>query len=141
MKLILIIFYSFFAFFSDIPDFYVLYSILPVFTLLDEKKTCQTPEDSQLDIKDISKVSAVIVYNNADTDKSQILLDNKGKTGVYMWTHIETGKIYVGSAIDLSKRLSLYFIVSWLKQKNYYISRALLHHTHSAFFFIDSKVY
>jgi group I intron endonuclease len=75
----------------------------------------------------------VIIYHNADSEKNKILLDNKGKAGVYMWTHIETGRIYVGSAIDLSKRLSLYFSVSSLKKDNYYICRALLHHTHSAF--------
>jgi len=33
-----------------------------------------------------------IVYNNADTDKLRILTDNKSKAGIYLWTHIESGK-------------------------------------------------
>jgi hypothetical protein len=40
----------------------------------------------------------VIIYNNADIDRLKILSDNKGKTGIYQWTHNESGKIYVGSA-------------------------------------------
>jgi len=75
----------------------------------------------------------IIIYNNAETDKSKILKDNKGKAGIYMWTHKETGKIYVGSAIDLSKRLLNYFAVSWLILKDYYICRALFNYTYSAF--------
>lgn len=31
-------------------------------------------------------------YLNADTDKLQILKDNKGKAGVYLFTHKESGK-------------------------------------------------
>jgi len=75
----------------------------------------------------------VIVYNNVDTDKSKILFDNKGKSGIYLWTHKETGKIYVGSAVDLSNRLSKYFSPLDLKRIDNYISRALLHHTYSTF--------
>jgi len=52
----------------------------------------------------------VIIYNNAETDKLRILTDNKGKAGIYMWTHIESGKIYIGSAFDLYKRISQYFL-------------------------------
>src|SRR5690349_16541872 len=48
---------------------------------------------------------AVIIYSNAETDKLQILKDNKGKAGIYQWTHIESGKTYIGSAVDLSRRL------------------------------------
>lgn len=44
-----------------------------------------------------------------------------------------SGKNYVGSAIDLSKRLKCYFSSSELKRVDNYISKALLHHTHSAF--------
>jgi hypothetical protein len=36
-----------------------------------------------------------IVYPNADMDKSSILSDNKGKAGIYQWTHILSGKKYV----------------------------------------------
>jgi len=75
----------------------------------------------------------VIIYNNAETDRLQILSDNKNKTGIYLWTNKKSGKNYVGSAVDLSKRLNDYYSPLYLKRANNYISRALLHHTHSAF--------
>lgn len=76
----------------------------------------------------------VIVYNNVDIHKSKILKDNKGKAGIYLWTHLESGKIYVGSAVDLSKRLKDYFSKSHLERsKTMYINNALLHHGYSAF--------
>ena len=34
----------------------------------------------------------VIIYNNVETDKLQILKDNKGLADIYMWTHIDSGK-------------------------------------------------
>lgn len=47
----------------------------------------------------------VLYYPNAETYKSVILNDNKGKPGIHRWTHISSGKIYIGSAINISKRL------------------------------------
>lgn len=76
------------------------------------------------------------IYNNADSDKSRILTDLKGKAGIFMWTHIETGTIYIGSAIDLSKRFYQYYSFSYLKKTDNYIppyGGALVLHTHSAF--------
>jgi hypothetical protein len=43
---------------------------------------------------------AVIIYSNAETDRSQILSDNKGKAAIYLWTHRESGRTYVGLAFD-----------------------------------------
>jgi len=75
----------------------------------------------------------VMIYPNPETNKSQILSDLKGKTGIYLWTHKESNKVYIGSALDLSKRLGYYYTPSWLQQADNYISRALILHTHSAF--------
>jgi len=77
---------------------------------------------------------AIVVYSNAETDKSQILLDNKGKTGVYLWIHLESGKKYVGSSIDLSKRFISYYTSSYLARPgNSYIYNALINYKYSAF--------
>ena len=78
-------------------------------------------------------IPTVIIYLNAKTDRSSILSNNKGRAGIYMWTHLESGRIYVGSAFDLSKRLKNYYSPTYLKWADNYISRALLFHTHSAF--------
>src|SRR5690606_21190396 len=88
---------------------------------------------------EISKVAVPIVapeykvYKNAETDKLQVLTENEGKAGIYLWTHKESGKKYIGSAVDLSKRLSKYYSPLELKVADNYISRAIICHSHSAF--------
>lgn len=75
-----------------------------------------------------------MIYSNADSDKSKIKSDLKGKSGIYLWTHKESGKTYIGSAADLSKRLKNYFNKSYLElNKTMYISRALLLHSYDSF--------
>jgi len=76
----------------------------------------------------------VIVYNNADTDKSEILAYTKARTGIYLWTHKESNKMYIGSAIDLSKRLSNYYSLGYLtRYSNSIICNALYSHGYSKF--------
>jgi group I intron endonuclease len=77
---------------------------------------------------------STIIYDNAETDRLQILLDNKGLAVIYMWTHKESDKKYIGSAMNLSKWLRDYYSSLYLKRADNYISRVLLYHTHSAFF-------
>lgn len=74
-----------------------------------------------------------IIYNNAEINKLTILSDNKNRTGIYQWTHNESGKIYVGSAINLSKRLFAYYSKSNITNKKSYIYNALFLHSHSSF--------
>ena len=61
------------------------------------------------------KIISVIIYNNADIDKSKIYEENKGKSGVYLWNNLVTGKYYVGSSISLSRRFSCYYSLGYLK--------------------------
>lgn len=68
----------------------------------------------------------MMIYSNPDTDKSKILTDNKGRAAIYMWIYNETGKRYVGSAFNLSKRMYLYFSIKYLERnKSMYICNAL----------------
>jgi len=84
--------------------------------------------------QDILLVAPVIVYINAETDRFKILLGNKGKTGIYQWTHLKSSKRYIGSAVDLSKRLMYYYNKNYLnRDKNMYICNAIITHTYSAF--------
>jgi len=79
-------------------------------------------------------VTPIITYTNADIDKFKILSDNKDKTGIYQWQHLESGKSYVGSAMDLSVRIRRYYNLSNLEaNKNRYIDSALRLHGYSAF--------
>ena len=73
----------------------------------------------------------VIIYNNAETDRSTILTTVKGKARIYQWTHKEIGKSYIGSAFELDKRLKDYYKISFISSKNRgnsYIYNAILSH-------------
>lgn len=54
-----------------------------------------------------------------------------------MWTHIESGKCYIGSALDLNKRLKNYFNISYLNREitvgRSLIYRALLKYGYNSF--------
>ena len=86
---------------------------------------------------DIYIIPVVISYYNANIEKEEICRDNKNKTGIYRWTDVISGKSYVGSAIDLSRRLKDYFNMSYLerevKKNNSLIYKALLKHGYSCF--------
>jgi group I intron endonuclease len=73
-------------------------------------------------------------YSNSAELKTLILKENRGKAGIYMWTHVESGKFYIGSTFDISERMYNNFSIGKLKQsKTAHINNALLHHKHSAF--------
>jgi group I intron endonuclease len=79
-------------------------------------------------------VTPVVVYSNADLAKQSIIKDNKGKSGVYRWTNLVSGKTYVGSGTNLSKRLSVYYNLSCLIKQDYMIiNKALLKYGYSGF--------
>jgi len=76
-------------------------------------------------------------YLNADLQKSDICRDNNNKTGIYKWTHIISGKSYIGSAINLSNKLKNYYNIYYLERKiiknNSMIYKALLKYGYSNF--------
>ena len=76
----------------------------------------------------------VKVWNNADTSKLEVLLETKGKSGIYMWRNLDSGKIYVGSAKNLGIRLKGYYNINQLTRvTNMHINRALLKWGYSSF--------
>lgn len=78
-------------------------------------------------------VKAIKSYPNAELLKKDILLENKGLSGVYRWTNIETGDSYVGSGVDLTKRIRSYYQIVELKRNPRHINRALLKYGHDKF--------
>jgi hypothetical protein len=54
-----------------------------------------------------------VLYINAKTDYKDILAENEGKSGIYIFINKINGKTYVGSATDLgdkkSGRLNRYY--------------------------------
>lgn len=79
----------------------------------------------------------VLKSSNADTDKFYIIKEVKGKSGVYRWINNTNGKSYVGSSVDLSKRLYRYYSLAHLIDgaKNSYIYRALIKYGYGSFSF------
>ena len=76
-----------------------------------------------------------VIYSNADTDKVQILADNRKKVGVYLWLNNENGNKYVGSSVSLSVRMYTYYSLRSLVKSNRPIDRALLKYGFSKFSF------
>ena len=54
-----------------------------------------------------------------DLEKVKIWQDNKGRSGVYMFSNIKKGKRYIGSSENLSRRFSEYLNVNYLLRHNY----------------------
>jgi hypothetical protein len=82
----------------------------------------------------VSSVLLVIPFSNIVTDKKQILKDNKGKSGIYIFTNLKNDKKYIGSSDNLRRRFLQYYNLNYLIRSNYMrICRALLQHGHYNF--------
>ena len=62
-------------------------------------------------------VVPVKIYRNDDLDKLKIIKENKGKSGIYRWVNLNSGKSYIGSSVNLAQRLKNYFSVSYISDK------------------------
>jgi pyridoxine/pyridoxamine 5'-phosphate oxidase len=78
-----------------------------------------------------NKLEPVRIYNNAESQKGAIIEENRGKSGVYRWTNLENGSSYIGSSVNLGKRLNLYYNSNYLTKVNMIIHKALNKHKHS----------
>lgn len=62
----------------------------------------------------ISSPTPAVIYSNLESEKSSIYADNRDKSGIYLWRNKINGKTYVGSSVNLTKRLKNYFNESYL---------------------------
>lgn len=81
----------------------------------------------------LSTLAPFLVYSNADTEKATIVKNNLGKSGVYSWVNKESGTRYVGSSVNLGRRLVNYYDLKHLMKNNMSIYKALLKYGHSKF--------
>ncbi|KAG0122326.1 hypothetical protein HOY82DRAFT_527450 [Tuber indicum] len=73
-------------------------------------------------------------YNNMYIEKYHILKENRGKSGIYMFTNKINKKRYIGSSQNLTKRFYEYFNTNYLLKCNYMaICCALLKHDYFNF--------
>lgn len=71
--------------------------------------------------------SGLALFSDVDKDKLDILKYIKGKAGIYLWTNKINGKEYVGSSVDLRRRLLKYYNVNrLLNEKSMPVCVALL---------------
>ena len=80
-----------------------------------------------------------IIYLDSLFNKSNILKENKNKSGIYRWISSISNKSYVGSSKNIGNRLKKYYSINYLKNKinkdNSLIYRALLKDGYSKFNF------
>ncbi len=79
------------------------------------------------------KLVPVKTSKNAALLKRDILIDNRNLSGIYRWVNNISGKVYVGSAINLSKRLIRYYHKSELLRNKQSIFKALAKYGHEIF--------
>lgn len=74
-----------------------------------------------------------VVYDNLELHKARILEENKNQCGIYRLTNITNNKTYIGSAIDIRKRLYVYYNTKLLARYNMVIYKAILKHGYANF--------
>lgn len=85
----------------------------------------------KLNLIDMKSIPVSSLYN-FHSDKEIILKEYKGKSGIYLIHNNINGKEYIGSAIDLRKRLATYYFPSRLLD-NRYISNSIIKYGHINF--------
>lgn len=72
-------------------------------------------------------------YENAEELKGTILEENRNQSGIYRWVNKLNKKSYVGSGIDLAKRLRSYYSKNELNRNSRPIKDALVKYGHKNF--------
>jgi len=72
-------------------------------------------------------------YINSELNKPNILSENRNKSGIYRWINNNNGNTYVGSAVNLSKRINSYYQEKELNRNSRPIKDALLKYGHKNF--------
>ena len=78
-------------------------------------------------------ISPIKSYENAELLKDMILKDNKGKSGIYRRVNNINNKTYIGSGVNLTKRLRSYYNKKELNKNPRPIQDALVKYGHKNF--------
>lgn len=73
-----------------------------------------------------NKIVPVVIYENADEKKIDILTENRKKIGVYRWVNKTNLNTYVGSSTNICVRMYTYYSLLSLVKSNRPVDRALL---------------
>ena len=80
-----------------------------------------------------NEIVTVVTYDDVGAQMKAILKENRGKAAVYRWINKVNGKEYVGSSVNLRRRLSTYFSHKYLSSNKFIISKALLKYGYAGF--------
>ena len=78
-------------------------------------------------------IKCIKSYENAELFKGTILKENRNQSGIYRWVNNLNKKSYVGSGIDLAKRLGSYYNKNELNRNPRPIKDALVKYEHKNF--------
>lgn len=67
------------------------------------------------------KLDPAKVYSDLLNNKVKVISENKKKSGVYLWKHIKSNKIYIGSSIDIARRF-----YGYCSQRNLVINKTMI---------------
>lgn len=82
----------------------------------------------------LDKNKNIIVYVDMESNKKNILEENKGKPGIYMITNKKTKDFYIGQSKNLYNRFLNYFNPAYVKRSpNSIIGKAILKYGYSNF--------
>lgn len=59
------------------------------------------------------------IYENVEKERNMIVKDNKNESGIYCWQNKLNGKLYVGSAVNLSVRIGDYSQPAYKRDRSY----------------------
>lgn len=109
-------------------ELFLVYSFIPTFIYCTNNN-----KDDSFNEKSFTPL---VIYSNADSMKEKIISDNVNKLGIYRWVNNISGKSYIGSSINLSKRFRQYFNYNFItipSKKNSIIYSSLLKYGYSNF--------
>lgn len=100
----------------------------------NEDNNQNNEKNNKIDFKTWLKSNKPIkFYLDSKECKNNIYIENKNMTGIYLWYNNLNGKYYIGSANNLTRRLSIYYSVVYLNNANNVIHRAILKYNHDNF--------
>ena len=76
------------------------------------------------------------IYSNFGKNRLEIVSDNKSKSGIYILFNNKNESYYVGSSVNIARRMSSYLTHAYLnhpKNKNMIICKSLLKYEHDSF--------
>jgi group I intron endonuclease len=101
---------------SNISYTFVKYGSFPCYNILFQNNTEKNSHIKFISLDERLITEPVFVYNELYNERDNIKNDFKGFAGIYMWFNKINGKCYIGSGVNLYRRVSNYYQAVHLKR-------------------------